>query len=193
MTTATYITLARILLIPVFVGFAVYYARSVRDHEPDESLRIAAISTFAIAALSDLLDGWVARRFNQRSRLGAILDPLADKLLLLAAVITLSFSEWPAHLPLWFVIVVLTREILSIAGAFLVDHVAGKVTIKPHWTGKTATALLITTAGCSMIGWDKVVIWMAAIACIFTFTSGGIYIADTVRQINAGENKPQPL
>ncbi len=192
MTTATYITLARILLIPVFVGFAAYYARSVRIHEPDENLRIAAIAIFAIAALSDLVDGWVARRFNQCSRLGAILDPLADKLLLLAAVITLSFSDWPARLPLWFIIVVLTREVLSIAGAFLVDHVAGKVSIQPHWTGKAATALLITTAGCSMIGWDNVVVWMAAIACIFTFTSGGIYIAGAVQQINAGENKQIP-
>ncbi len=192
MTTATYITLVRILLIPVFVGFAVYYARSVRIHEPDENLRIAAIATFAIAALSDLLDGWVARRFNQQSRLGAILDPLADKLLLLAAVITLSFSEWPAPLPLWFVIVVLTREFLSIAGAFLVDHVAGKVNIKPHWTGKAATALLITTAGCSMMDWDNVVFWMAVAACVFTFTSGGIYIAGAVQQINAGENKQIP-
>ncbi len=192
MTTANYITLARILLIPVFVGFAVYYARSVTEHQPNESLRIAAVATFAVAALSDLLDGWIARRFNQRSRLGTILDPLADKLLLLAAVITLSFSAWPAHLPLWFVIVVLTREILSIAGAFLVDHVAGKVTIQPHWTGKAATALLIGTAGCAMIGWDRVVVGMAAVACAFTFASGAIYIAGAVRQMNAGENKQLP-
>lgn len=188
MTTANYITLARILLIPVFVGFAVYYARSVRNHAPDEHLRVAAIVTFAVAALSDALDGWIARRFNQRSRLGTILDPLADKLLLLAVVITLSISEWPSHLPLWFVIVVLTREILSIAGAFLVDHVAGRVSIQPHWTGKAATALLLATAGCSMIGWDRVVVWMAAIACAFTFASGAIYIAEAVRQINAGED-----
>jgi cardiolipin synthase (CMP-forming) len=107
-------------------------------------------------------------------------------------VITLSFSEWPAHLPLWFVIVVLTREILSIAGAFLVDHVAGKVSIQPHWTGKAATALLITTAGCAMIGWDRVVIGLALLACAFTFSSGAIYIAEAVRQMNAGENKQMP-
>lgn len=190
MTTATYITLLRILLIPVYVGFAIYYAHSVREHAPDDSLRLAAVITFAIAALSDAVDGWIARRFNQKSRLGSILDPLADKLLLLAAVITLSFSEWPARLPLWFVIIVLTKEILSIAGAFLIDHVAGKVLIRPHWTGKTATALLLATVGSSMIGWDETVVWLAGASCLFTFVSGGIYIADTVRQINAGENKP---
>lgn len=192
LTTANYITLLRILLIPVFVGFAVYYARSVSNHERDETLRITAIAVFAIAALSDLVDGWVARRFNQQTRLGTILDPLADKLLLLAAVITLSMSGWPAPLPLWFVIVVLTREILSIALAFLVDQVAGKVSVKPHWTGKAATALLITTVGCSMIGWYNIVTWMAVAACVFTFTSGGIYIAGAIQQINAGENKQTP-
>jgi len=191
-TTASYITLARILLIPVFVGFAVYYARSVAAHQADERLRIAAVTTFAIAALSDVVDGWIARRFNQQSRLGTILDPLADKLLLLTAVITLAFSDWPARLPLWFVIVVLTREILSIAGAFLIDQVAGRVTIRPHWTGKAATALLITTAGCAMIGWEKLVVPIAVAACLFTLVSGGIYIADTVRQINAGEKSHSP-
>ncbi|HEY2573157.1 MAG TPA: CDP-alcohol phosphatidyltransferase family protein [Verrucomicrobiaceae bacterium] len=189
MTTATYITLARILLIPVFVGFAIYYARSLREHQPDENLRLAAVITFAVAALSDLVDGWVARHFNQRSRLGAILDPLADKLLLVAAVITLAFSEWPVRLPLWFVIIVITRELLSIAGAFLIDHVAGKVSIHPHWTGKAATAFLITTAGCAMVGWDRLVIWLAAIGCAFTFTSGAIYIAESVRQMNDSEKE----
>jgi cardiolipin synthase len=192
LTTANYITLTRILLIPVFVGFAVYYAHSIRDHAPDENLRLAAVVTFAVAALSDLLDGWVARRFNQRSRLGAILDPLADKLLLVAAVVTLSFSDWPSHLPLWFVIIVLTREILSIAGAFLVDHVAGNLSVQPHWTGKAATALLITTAGCAMIGWDQAVILIAATGCAFTFASGGLYIAEAVRQMHAGENIQKP-
>ncbi len=182
-TTATQITLLRILMIPVFVGFAVYYARSIRDGEPDERMRIAAVTVFAIAALSDMLDGWVARRFNQFSRLGAILDPLADKLLLLAAVLTLAFSEWPARLPLWFVIVVISREILTIAGAFLIDHVAGKVEVHPHWTGKVATFILITTAGCAMMRWDQLVPWVAAVACAFTFVSGGIHLADAMRQM----------
>lgn len=192
MTTATSITLGRILLIPVFVGFAIYYAHSVRDGAPDERLRVAAVVTFAVAALSDVLDGWIARRFNQSSRLGAILDPLADKLLLLAAVITLSFSAWPGSLPLWFVIVVLTREILSIAGAFLVDHVAGRVHIAPHWTGKAATALLITTAGCFMLDWDRIVFWVALVACAFTFASAHVYIREAVRQMQVVEHDSDP-
>ena len=189
MTTATYITLARILLIPVFVGFAIYYTIGVRNQQPDENLRFAAIITFAVAAASDVVDGWVARHFNQRSRLGAILDPLADKLLLVAAVVTLTFCDWPVRPPLWFVIIVITREVLSIAGAFLVDHVAGKVSIHPHWTGKAATAFLITTAGLSMIGWERLMTGFAVIGCAFTFASGAIYIADSVRQMNDGEKE----
>jgi len=189
-TFATQITLLRILLIPVFVGFAVYYARSIHDGAPDERLRIAAVTIFAIAALSDMLDGWIARRFNQSSRLGSILDPLADKLLLLAAVLTLAFTEWPSRLPLWFVIVVITREILTIAGAFLIDQVAGKVEIRPHWTGKVATFMLITTAGCAMMRWDLLMTWVAVIACVFTFISCGIHIADALRQMQSpGEDQ----
>ena len=65
LTTASLITIARILLIPVYVTVAIYYAHSVRDHEPDNHLRIAAIVIFTVAALSDALDGWVARHFNQ--------------------------------------------------------------------------------------------------------------------------------
>ncbi len=183
MTTATQITLLRILLIPVFVGFAIYYARSIHEGAPDERLRIAAVTIFAVAALSDMLDGWIARRFNQRSRLGAILDPLADKLLLLAAVLTLAFTEWPARLPLWFVIVVISREILTVVGAFLIDHVVGRVEVHPHWTGKVATFLLITTAGCAMMRWEQLVPWIAAAACVFTLVSGGFHLADALRQI----------
>lgn len=187
-TTATKITLLRILMIPVFVGFAVYYARSVREGAPDERLRIAAVTIFAIAALSDMLDGWVARHFNQFSSLGAILDPLADKLLLLAAVLTLAFTDWPSHLPLWFVIVVISREILTISGAFLIDHVAGKVEVHPHWTGKVATFLLITTAGCAMMSWDLLMLWFAAMACIFTFISFWIHVTDALRQLHTHEH-----
>jgi CDP-diacylglycerol--glycerol-3-phosphate 3-phosphatidyltransferase/cardiolipin synthase len=174
----------RILLIPVFLGFALYYTKSIRDGERDETLRVAAVVTFAIAALSDAVDGWVARRFNQKSRLGSILDPLADKLLLLSGVIVVCLSEWPVRLPLWFVIIVFSREVLSIAGAFLIDHVAGKVEIHPHWTGKVATALLITTAGCAMIDAGRIVIWLGAVACVFAVVSGGHHIAEAVRQMH---------
>ena len=79
MTVANQITLVRILLIPVFVVFAVYYSASVRNGMPEDWLRWAAVAAFVIAAASDGLDGWIARRFNQRSALVAFLKrPLTD-------------------------------------------------------------------------------------------------------------------
>ena len=187
-TTATYITLVRILLIPVFLGFALYYTKSIREGEPDETLRTVAVIIFTIAAVSDFVDGWIARKFNQKSRLGSILDPLADKLLLLATVVTLCLPEWPVRLPLWFVIIVFSREVLSIAGAFLVQHVAGKVDIHPHWSGKAATALLIFSAGLAMISQEKMVIWFGALACLLVLTSAFINIHEAVRQMHDPRN-----
>ncbi len=191
-TTATQITLLRIFMIPVFVGFAVYYARSVHDGAPDERLRIAAVTIFSIAALSDMLDGWIARRFNQFSKLGAILDPLADKLLLLAGVLTLIYTGWPTQLPIWFVVVVVAREILTIIGTFLVNRVAGKVEVHPHWTGKVATFMLIFTLACAMMRWDTLMAWVGVVACVFTVISFGIHLADGLRQMHTPDHNTKP-
>jgi len=83
MTTANKITLARIFMIPLFVMMAVYYGRSVARGQPLEWQRITAILIFIAAAASDGVDGYIARHYNQRSKLGEILDPIADKGLLL--------------------------------------------------------------------------------------------------------------
>jgi CDP-diacylglycerol--glycerol-3-phosphate 3-phosphatidyltransferase/cardiolipin synthase len=184
-TVATQITVVRILLIPVFVGFAIYYARGVANGEPEEWLRYAAIATFALAAVSDAVDGWIARRFRQQSRLGRILDPLADKLLLVAAVLTLTFSSWPSPLPLWFVLVIVSREVLLTVGTFIVDHVVGKVQIQPHWTGKLATCLQILTVAAAMLRLPEYVPWAAIPATVFTAISAMLYFADGVKQAMA--------
>lgn len=185
MTAANQITLARILLIPVFVGFALYYAHIVRDGHPDEALYWAAVATFAIASLSDAVDGYVARHFNQKSKLGVILDPLADKLLMLAAVCTLSFSAWPAKLPLYFVILSLSREIFTVVGAFVIKFCAGKVHIEPHWTGKVSTLTQIIAISAAMLRLDNIVPTATAIASVFVVSSGAIYIYEAYRQISA--------
>src|SRR5205807_7406817 len=94
MTTANKITIVRILMIPVFVTMAIYYGQSIQRGAPLEWQRLTAIVIFLVAAASDGLDGYVARHYKQRSALGAILDPIADKGLLLSAIITLSISNW---------------------------------------------------------------------------------------------------
>ncbi len=185
MTLANKITLVRIFLIPVFVGVGLYYAHSVAEHRPDERLRWTAVVIFTLAAVSDALDGWVARRFNQRSRLGVILDPLADKLLMLAAVCVLSFSAWPHGLPLYFVVLSISREVFTIVGAFVIKYFAGKVEIVPHWTGKASTATQFVAVGSAMLSIGLVVPWAAAIASFFVVGSGAVYFIDAIKQISA--------
>lgn len=183
---ANQITIFRILLIPVFIGLVIYYGDSARGEHPDESLRQWAAAVFGIASISDAIDGWIARRFNQRTRFGAIMDPLADKLLMLAAIILLSFTSWRQHFPLWFPILVIGRDLLSIGGAFLIDHFAGKFQIHTHWTGKTATF-----AQMAAILWilldlkPEWLIWPTLFAATFTALSGFLNLADGVKQLQA--------
>ena len=92
MTTANKITILRILLIPFFVVELLYYVRS-----GNEIHRLLAILSFAITAILDGVDGYIARHYHQISELGKILDPLADKLLLLSGIVVLSFSVDGMH------------------------------------------------------------------------------------------------
>ena len=184
MTVANQITVARILLIPVFVAFALYYGRSCAEGAPVESWRWAAAGTFLLAAGTDGIDGWVARRFNQRSRLGTILDPIADKGLLLTAMITLTFSPWPEKFPLWFLILVIARDVLAIGGALLLGQLAGLRELTPHWTGKVATVAQMTALGALMLSfpqpWVAISVWIAA---AFTFASGMVYLTVCVKML----------
>ncbi len=123
MTTANKITVIRILMIPTFVTMAIYYGESIERGEPLEWQRFTAIIIFLAAAVSDGLDGYVARRYNQRSALGVILDPIADKGLLLSGIITLSISNWSrvdpeyGRFPTWFPVLVITRDAVILVGS----------------------------------------------------------------------------
>src|SRR5437667_11539457 len=118
MTTANKITVVRILMIPAFVTMAIYYGESIKRGDPLEWQRFAAIIIFILAAVSDGLDGYVARHYNQRSTLGVILDPIADKGLLLSGIITLSLTSWSEAGPeggtssVWFPVLVGSRYAL---------------------------------------------------------------------------------
>jgi CDP-diacylglycerol--glycerol-3-phosphate 3-phosphatidyltransferase len=140
MTFANQLTIARILMIPVFVLFCIYYGESVASGSPKEWQRLAAIAVFILAAATDGLDGFVARRWNQRSRLGAVLDPIADKGLLLTAIITLSLGNWNHAFPLWFPVLVIGRDAVILAGCGILYFLDHHLEVKPSWTGKTATA-----------------------------------------------------
>src|SRR5438876_5525024 len=131
MTTANKITVVRILMIPVFVTMAIYYGQSIQRGEPLEWQRFTAIAIFLVAAVSDGLDGYVARRYKQRSALGAILDPIADKGLLLSAIITLSISNWSdidpeyGRFPAWVPVLVITPVALIVVCSILLRYFLG--------------------------------------------------------------------
>src|ERR1041385_6849941 len=149
MTTANKITVIRILMIPIFVTLAIYYGESIQEGHPQDWVRFTAITVFLLAAISDGLDGYVARRYNQRSSLGVILDPIADKGLLLSGIITLSISNWSesdpdyGRFPAWFPVLVITRDVVILVGTAVLSLLCGldRVKVKPNWTGKVATVL----------------------------------------------------
>lgn len=186
MTVANQITLVRILLIPVFVVFAVYYAAGVRDGAPEAWLRWCAVATFVIAAASDGLDGWIARRFNQRSALGVVLDPIADKGLLLTAIITLSLYPWKVSLPMWFPVLVIARDVVILTGCGLLKFLTGDVEVRPSMLGKIATALQMAA-----VAWVLLQIpsehWVVWAAGLFTLLSGLGYMWRGVNAMGGAE------
>jgi CDP-diacylglycerol--glycerol-3-phosphate 3-phosphatidyltransferase/cardiolipin synthase len=141
MTWATRITILRIILVPIFVTLVLTYDDTGTAGQPDERWRYAAIAVFFFASISDVLDGYLARHWNQRSPLGALLDPIADKLLLLAALITLGLVPLD-HLrsfPIWFTAIIISRDALLLGGYLILRHFLHTVEIRPHWTGKLST------------------------------------------------------
>jgi cardiolipin synthase len=192
MTTANKITLIRILMIPAFVTMAIYYGQSIERGEPLEWQRFTAIFIFLIAAVSDGLDGYVARRYNQRSSLGVVLDPIADKGLLLSGIITLSISNWSeidpeyGRFPAWFPVLVISRDAVILVGTAVLYFLVGRVKVKPSWTGKVATVLQMVAIAWVMLQlrWLPL-IWIVIAAGVFTLVSGIIYVLKGVRQLQA--------
>jgi CDP-diacylglycerol--glycerol-3-phosphate 3-phosphatidyltransferase len=192
MTTANKITVVRILMIPVFVTLAIYYGQSIQRGEPLDWQRFAAIAVFLVAAVSDGLDGYVARRYNQRSTLGGILDPLADKGLLLSGIITLSISNWSVidpnygKFPAWFPVLVITRDAVILVGSVVLHLLNGTVRVRPSWTGKVATVLQMAAIAWVMLQVHILPLtYIVGAAGIFTLVSGIIYVRDGVRQLQA--------
>jgi CDP-diacylglycerol--glycerol-3-phosphate 3-phosphatidyltransferase len=155
-------------------------------------MRFTAIAVFLVAAVSDGLDGFVARRYNQRSTLGAILDPIADKGLLLSGIITLSISNWSqvdshyGKFPAWFPVLVITRDAVILFGSAVLHILNGKVRVRPSWTGKVATVLQMAAIAWVMLQMRIFpLIYIVCAAGFFTFVSGVIYVRDGVRQLSA--------
>lgn len=179
-TFASKITITRICLVPVFAALAICYGFTAAAGRPDESLRWWALGVFVLAASTDGVDGWVARRFNQCSTFGAFIDPIADKALLLTGVITLSFIDWGApgwRLPLWFAIIVVLRDCIILGGIRILWNQHREVKFSPHFTGKICTVTQMVALGWVML---RVVplspVYPCLVAAVFTIWSSVAYI-----------------
>jgi len=177
MPTANQVTVARILMIPVFVVLVLGYGCSVDAKAPQEWMRWLALTVFLIAAASDGLDGYIARRYNQKTRLGAILDPIADKGLLLAGLIALSLTNWSYALPVWFVVLVVTRDLIVVLGAALINRFLGPVEVQPSFLGRTATVTQMIALGLIMLLQNHNWLLMTVRGVPFTFLDLGVVIA----------------
>lgn len=187
LTLATKVTLLRILGVPVFVLLTIYYTMSLRTGAPQEMFRVAALVVFLAVALTDALDGYLARSRNEVTALGRILDPIADKLLLLSATLMLTRPGLPQlhpQLPVWFTLTVISRDVLLVAGALVVHHLAHTVAVHPRISGKIATFLQMAS-----IVWVlsdaavEVLPWLVGAAALFTLISGLHYTLDGIRQV----------
>ncbi len=183
MTTANKITIARILLVPFFILAFVYYV----DHG-NEWFRLGALLCFALTALGDALDGYIARQYNQRSELGAILDPLADKSLLVSAIILLSVDTrgYFVPIPRWLTVTIISRDAMLIIGLAVVHYTLGKVAVRPRFSGKLATVLQMAAVLWTLLKWRRAALpYLTLGAGLFTGVSGLFYIFDGARQLNA--------
>ncbi len=197
-TTANKVTISRILLIPLFVVEMLNYVKT-----GNEVHRVAGLLTFAVTAILDGVDGYIARRYNQRSELGTILDPLADKLLLVSGVVLLSFDHGPllGQFPLWFAGTIISRDIVILIGMIVIQMTVGKVTARPHVIGKIATVLQMISVLWLLLKWDTafggkwILLWTVA-AALLTSISGFFYVWDGMRQLStsprSSATRPHP-
>jgi len=185
MTLPNQITIGRILLIPVFVILAIYYGKTAASGHPDEKLRIATIAVFLTAALSDGVDGWLARRYQLKTRLGALLDPIADKGLMVTAIITLSVTSWPYEIPVWYPVLVIARDLIILTGCGVLRFLNNHLEVHPSPLGKVSTFLQMLTVAVVMLQWGHCdpVVWCSAGV---TLLSGFGYVAKGIRLLHDG-------
>jgi CDP-diacylglycerol--glycerol-3-phosphate 3-phosphatidyltransferase len=192
MTIPNQITIARILLIPVFVVLAIYYGKTAASGHPDEHLRWATIGVFLLASLSDGIDGWLARRYHLKSRLGAILDPIADKGLMLTAIITLSVTKWPYEIPVWYPVLVIARDVIIVMGCIVLRLLDDHLEVRPSFLGKASTFFQMVTIAVVMLQWSHCapIVWISG---IITLLSGFGYVAKGIAQLHdGGHTRPVP-
>ena len=173
------------VLIPVFVSLLFYQNF------------VLALTVFILAGVTDGLDGLLARRFNQKSQLGTILDPIADKLLLVTSFVVLSMRSvfpqpLPSHLPIpfWVTVAVISRDVFILVGAAAINIVTGFRGFRPSLLGKVNTAVQIVAIAVIIFaarfpygtGWYLPTIYTTVFA--FSVLSGAPYVLFVSKLVN---------
>ncbi|PZA12192.1 CDP-alcohol phosphatidyltransferase family protein [Rhodopseudomonas palustris] len=178
MSIPNIITLCRILLVPVIVW-------AIASNE-----MAVAFAVFVVAGVSDAIDGFLAKRFNMASELGALLDPLADKALLVSIYVSLGI--WGA-IPRWLVILVVSRDIM-IVGAVLISWVFGKpIPMKPLMVSKLNTVAQVAFAamvlGALAFGFEPAPydLFLMGAVTVLTLLSVSLYLVEWMRHMSTIE------
>jgi cardiolipin synthase len=179
LTVANQLTLLRMLLIPAFVILVLYD-------------RVGwALVTFVTAGITDLLDGLIARRAGQKTTLGAWLDPMADKLLLVSAFVVLTVPDTGLRfrIPIWLTVIVISRDLAIVLTVAIVNLAIGRRTFVPSLLGKTATAVYIFTCVTVLTanylgGGERMVSLTVLLSGVITVLSALHYVTHVTRVIN---------
>ena len=175
-TIPNFLSLLRMGLIPMFII-------AVLDGESRKALLI-----FGIAGLTDALDGFIARFWNQQSPLGAYLDPIADKLLLTSAYVMMSFPHLNhgAEIPVWVTVLVIARDVLMVAVALILYLAAGVRRFPPSILGKITTVFQVTAVVIVLFSallprLEPVAEWILIAVALLTVVSGLNYVVRVSR------------
>ena len=170
MTYANQLTILRMVFVPCFVILLIYDCPR------------AATAVFLLAALTDGLDGLIARKLNQRTPLGSFLDPMADKILLTAAFITLTLNSVPValHIPAWLTILTISRDLLIAVAVIIIHMHTGHSRFPPSMLGKCTTAFQLILVGvCMLAGFEiktaEILFPFAVYATLFFTVSSGLH------------------
>jgi cardiolipin synthase (CMP-forming) len=177
------LTLLRIVLVPLVVWLII-------THE-----MLAAFLMFLFAGLSDAADGFLAKRYNWNTELGAYLDPIADKALLVSIYVTLGLA---GQLPAWLVIAVVSRDILIVGAVVLSWMLSRPLSMRPLLISKANTFSQIVLAGLVLaelglgLGLERLVQFLIWITGTLTILSAGAYFVEWLRHMASYEPKPEP-
>jgi cardiolipin synthase len=195
------LTMLRLLLLPVFLWVMLLNAGS--NEAGTNRHRWWAVAIFGVMALTDKLDGYLARRLNQTSKLGTILDPVADKLLIASSVVLLSF-DWAAgaayRIPLPVVASVYGKDVVVVLGTVALLASVGKVSVTPRLLGKAGTFFQLLLVMLTLVAPDldrllpgsarNVLKGLWWIVCAVSVASAADYVSVGMRQLHAARATP---